>query len=60
MDLKAKLRRCFTHKKVAPIYGLHRVVLIMILNAILGYLNFNASRNDAVGLVAMEEFAVPE
>jgi hypothetical protein len=37
LDLKAKLRRCFAHKKAAPIYGLHRIVLIMILNAILGY-----------------------
>jgi hypothetical protein len=37
LDLKTKLRRCFTHKKVASIYGLHRIVLIMVLNAILGY-----------------------
>jgi hypothetical protein len=38
LDLKAKLRRCFAHKKAAPIYGLHRIVLIMILNAIWGCL----------------------
>ena len=37
LDLKTKLRKCFMHKKIAPIYGLHRIVLIMMLNAILGY-----------------------
>lgn len=37
LDLKTKLRRCFAHKKVAPIYGLHRILLVMMLNAILGY-----------------------
>jgi len=37
LDLKTKLRKCFAHKQVAPIYGLHRIVLIMMLNAILGY-----------------------
>lgn len=37
LDFKAKLRRCFAHKTVAPIYGLHRIVLILVLNAVLGY-----------------------
>lgn len=37
LDLKAKLRRCFAHKTVAPIYGLHRIMFVMILNAVLGY-----------------------
>jgi hypothetical protein len=37
LDLKLKLRRCFAYRRVAPIYGLHRVVLVLMLNAILGY-----------------------
>lgn len=37
LDIKAKLRRCFAHKKVTPIYGLHRVMLILVLNVVLGY-----------------------
>lgn len=37
LALKEKLRRCFSHKDVSPIYGLHRVMLIMTLTVILGY-----------------------
>ena len=35
---------CFAHKKVAPIYDLHRNMLVMMLNAILGYLGTSEKR----------------
>jgi hypothetical protein len=37
MDLKQRLKKCFSHLKVAPIFGHHLVVLLMIVHLLLGF-----------------------
>ena len=37
LDLKARLKRCFQHLKGAPIFGPHRIVLVLIVHLLLGF-----------------------
>ena len=37
LDLKQRLKRCFTHLKVSPIFGRHLVVLLIVVHLILGF-----------------------
>jgi hypothetical protein len=37
IDLKMKLKKCFSHLKVSPIFGRHLVVLLLIIHLILGF-----------------------
>ena len=37
MNLKERLRKCFTHLKVSPIFGRHLVVLLLIVHLLLGF-----------------------
>src|SRR4030043_2378759 len=37
LKLKERLRRCFTHLKVSPIFGHHGVVLVLIVHLLIGY-----------------------
>ena len=37
LDLKERLRRCFIHLKVSPIFGHHVVVLVLIVHLLIGY-----------------------
>jgi hypothetical protein len=37
MDLKERLRKCFQHLKVSPIFGRHLVVLLLIVHVLLGF-----------------------
>jgi hypothetical protein len=36
MNLKKRLKRCFTHLKISPIFGPHLVVLLLIVHLLLG------------------------
>ena len=37
LDLKAKIKKCFSHLDVSPIFGHHLVVLLLITHLILGF-----------------------
>jgi len=37
MNLKERLRKCFNHLKVSPIFGRHLVVLLLIVHLLLGF-----------------------
>ena len=37
LDLKAKMKKCFSHLDVSPIFGHHLVVLLIITHLILGF-----------------------
>lgn len=37
LDMKARLRACFSHLPVSPIFGHHMIVLILIVHLMLGY-----------------------
>ena len=37
MKLKKRLKRCFSHVKVSPIFGRHLVVLLLIVHLLLGF-----------------------
>ena len=37
LGLKERLRKCFRHLKVSPIYGHHVIVLLLVVHLILGY-----------------------
>ena len=37
MNLKQRLKRCFAHLKVSPIFGRHLVVLLLIIHLLLGF-----------------------
>ena len=37
LHLKARLKNCFEHMKVSPIFGRHLVVLLMIVHLLLGF-----------------------
>ncbi len=37
INLKQRLRKCFTHLKVSPIFGRHLVVLLLIVHLLLGF-----------------------
>jgi hypothetical protein len=37
LNLKQRLKKCFSHAKVSPIFGHHLVVLLMIVHLLLGF-----------------------
>jgi len=37
MNLKERLRKCFTNSKVSPIFGRHLVVILLIIHLLLGF-----------------------
>ena len=37
MKLKRRLKRCFSHLKISPIFGRHLVVLLLIVHLLLGF-----------------------
>lgn len=37
LDLKNRLKKCFAHLQVSPIFGRHLVVLLLIVHLLLGY-----------------------
>ena len=37
LHLKARLKKCFDHLKVSPIFGRHLVVLLMVIHILLGF-----------------------
>ena len=37
MDLKSKLKKCFSHMKVSPIFGHHLIVILLVVHLILGF-----------------------
>lgn len=37
LDLKARLKQCFQHLKGSPIFGPHRIVLVLIVHLLLGF-----------------------
>lgn len=37
LDVKARLRACFSHLPVSPIFGHHMIVLLLIVHLMLGY-----------------------
>ena len=37
IDLKKRLRKCFDHLKVSPIFGRHLVVMLLIVHLLLGF-----------------------
>ena len=37
MNLKERLKKCFCHLKVSPIFGRHLVVLLLIVHLLLGF-----------------------
>ena len=37
MDLKNKLKKCFSHMKVSPIFGHHFIVILLVVHLILGF-----------------------
>ena len=37
LDLKTRLRHCFKHLAVSPIFGLANIVLLLIVHLLLGY-----------------------
>ncbi len=41
LDLKARLKRCFEHIPSSSIYSIHRVVLLLVVQLILGFRRFS-------------------
>ena len=37
LDLKARLKKCFHHIKVSPIFGHHCIVLLLIVHLLIGF-----------------------
>ena len=37
INLKARVKKCFTHLKVSPIFGRHLVVLLLIVHLLIGF-----------------------
>ena len=37
LNLKKRLKKCFSHAKVSPIFGHHLVVLLLIVHLLLGF-----------------------
>jgi hypothetical protein len=40
LDLKHKLKQCYEHLKVSPIFGIHLVVLLLIVHLLLRFRRF--------------------
>ena len=37
IDLKQRLKQCFAHLKISPIFGRHLVVLLLVIHLLIGY-----------------------
>ena len=37
MNMKQRLKKCFSHLKISPIFGRHLVVLLLIVHLLLGF-----------------------
>ena len=37
MNLKTRLKKCFAHMKVSPIFGHHLIVLLLVIHLLLGF-----------------------
>ena len=37
LDLKQRLKQCFAHLKVSPIFGCHLVVLLLVIHLLIGF-----------------------
>ena len=37
INLKERLKKCFNHLKISPIFGRHMVVLLLIVHLIIGF-----------------------
>ena len=37
LDLKQRLKQCFAHLKVSPIFGFHLVVLLLVIHLLIGF-----------------------
>ena len=37
MDLKSRLKRCFAHLKVSPIFGRHLIVMLLVVHLLIGF-----------------------
>ena len=37
IDLKQRLKKCFAHLKVSPIFGRHLVVMLLVVHLLLGF-----------------------
>jgi len=37
IDLKQRLKKCFTHLKVSPVFGRHLVVMLLIVHLLIGF-----------------------
>ena len=37
IDLKQRLKNCFTHLKVSPVFGRHFVVMLLIVHLLIGF-----------------------
>ena len=37
LNLKTRLKKCFSHFKVSPIFGHHVIVMLLIIHLILGF-----------------------
>ena len=37
IDLKQRLKKCFAHLKISPIFGRHLVVMLLIVHLLIGF-----------------------
>ena len=37
INLKKRLKRCFAHLKVSPIFGHHLIVMLMVIHLLIGF-----------------------
>jgi hypothetical protein len=51
LELKDRVRACFSHLHVAPIFGHHLVVLLLVVHLFLGYREFRDARYYCLMLV---------
>ncbi len=58
LDLKNRLRGCFRHRQVTPIFGPWRIVLLLILHLLLGYRQLRHLRYYADDLMVFRTLGV--
>ena len=63
INIKNRLRKCFTHLKVSPIFGRHLIVLLLIVHLLLGFRRVrevNYYRDDPIVLRLMGLRRLPD
>ena len=63
INLKNRLRKCFTHLKVSPIFGRHLIVLLLIVHLLIGFRRLrevNYYRDDPLVLRLMGLRKLPD